>query len=522
MFLADAVAAYVEGLTEREFDAPLLALLRRLGFQHVHVVHGAYEFGRDFVARRHEDGVEYQYCLQSKAGDLASAGWRDVRQQVDAMRSGSVVHPDFDPSLRRRLVVVTNGRLKGGAGVEFQDYNRYHQDREEVPTELWDIDWLVPQFEAVLVEGVPAKDRARTLEMLGRLGQGAGSRLDLREYARAWFQPVLGPAQRWGNVLTGAMLAKEAAAHGREDLAAQVAFLLLRAAWENPPEADRPDRTELAVARRLFSAHAAEFWEAVKTEDPLDLTTRSKTGLDAFVTHPVRAARLCEQLCLLGVLAHTERKTALAEEIAAYVEAFLGVSPGAAHPVSDEWAFSLLVTVVLLALTDHRDTARSALRTAAVWLLDRVEHGSGIVRAGEPASAAVRQLLGPAYPHFKLGHEPAAYAFTVVLDLAHLCGFEDLYSDLLSDLDAVGAMASIIVERSPDNAELVARLAYSTEVVPVAVHHGIPAESTPPGAAGALFDCIGAWATTRDRHLPTVLAALLPAAPSVTTGPTLT
>ena len=80
------------------------------------------------------------------------------------------------------------------------------------------------------MEGVPAQDRARTLEILGRLGQGAGSRLDLRGYARAWSQPGLGPAERWGNMLTGAMLAKEAAAHGREDLAAQVAFLLLRAA----------------------------------------------------------------------------------------------------------------------------------------------------------------------------------------------------------------------------------------------------------------------------------------------------
>jgi len=359
MFLADAVAAYVEGLTERELDAPLLALLRRLGFHHVHLVHGPYEFGKDFVARRHEDGTEYQYCLQSKAGDLGSANWRDVLQQVDAMRTGSVVHPDFDPFLPRRLVVVTNGRLKGGAGVEFQDYDHYHRDRGEAPTELWDIDWLIPQFEAVLVEGVPAQDRARTLEILGHLGQGAGSRLEIRGYARAWFQPGLGPAERWGNMLTGAMLAKEAAANGREDLAAQVAFLLVRAAWENPPEVDTPDATELAVARRLFSAHATEFWEAVKAEDPLDLTARSNTGLDAFVTHPVKSARLCEHLCLLGVLAHIEGDSTLAVEIAAYIEAFLAASPGAAHPVSDEWAFSLLVTVVLLVLTDHRKTAHS-------------------------------------------------------------------------------------------------------------------------------------------------------------------
>jgi len=253
--------------------------------------------------------------------------------------------------------------------------------------------------------------------------------------------------------------------------------------------------------------------------DPLDLTARSNTGLDAFVTHPVKSARLCEHLCLLGVLAHIEGDSTLTVEIAAYTEAFLAASPGAAHPVSDEWAFSLLVTVVLLVLTDHRKTAHSMRCTAAVWLLDRVEHGSGIVRAGEPASAAVRQLLGPAYPHIRLGKEPAAYGLTVVLDLAHLCGFDDLYVDLLNDVDAVGAMASIVVERSSGDAGFVARLAYA-EIDPVAVHHGVPVESTPPGAAGALFDCITAWATTRDRHLPAVLEVLLPPVPSVTTEST--
>jgi hypothetical protein len=195
----------------------------------------------------------------------------------------------------------------------------------------------------------------------------------------------------------------------------------------------------------------------------------------------------------------------------------LETSPSTAHPVSDEWAFSLLVTVVLLALTSHRDAARSTLRTAAVWLLDRAEHGSGIARAGEPAAAAVRQLLGPAYPHVKLEREPAAYALTVVLDLAYLCGLGDLYADLLNDLDAVGAMASIVVQRSPSDVEFVARLAYSTEVDPAAVHHGVPVESTPPGAAGALFDCVTVWATTRDRHLPAVLAALLSSASSSAT-----
>lgn len=151
MFLADAVAAYVESLTERELDAPLIALLGRLGFDNVHLVHGAYEFGKDFVAQRTEDGVRYQYCLQSKAGNLGAGDWRAVRQQVDAMRTGTVAHPDFDPGLERRLVVVTNGRLTGGAPVEAQDYNAHHRARGEAIAEFWDADVLVPHFEDVPV-----------------------------------------------------------------------------------------------------------------------------------------------------------------------------------------------------------------------------------------------------------------------------------------------------------------------------------------------------------------------------------
>ncbi len=82
MFLADAVAAYVESLSERELDAPLIALLYRLGFDRVHLTHGSYEFGKDFIAQRDVGGKVYQYCLQSKAGDLSIDGWRKVRQQV--------------------------------------------------------------------------------------------------------------------------------------------------------------------------------------------------------------------------------------------------------------------------------------------------------------------------------------------------------------------------------------------------------------------------------------------------------
>ncbi len=68
--LADAIGNYVNSLTEREFDAPFTALLRLHGFTDIHFLHGPFEFGKDFIAKRLEDGVEYQYAFQTKAGDI--------------------------------------------------------------------------------------------------------------------------------------------------------------------------------------------------------------------------------------------------------------------------------------------------------------------------------------------------------------------------------------------------------------------------------------------------------------------
>lgn len=511
MFLADAVAAYVESLTERELDAPLVALLGHLGFDNVHLVHGAYEFGKDFIAQRTEDGVRYQYCLQSKAGNLGAGDWRAVRLQVDAMRTGTVAHPDFDPSLERRLVVVTNGRLTGAAPIEAQNYNAHHKARGEAGAEFWDADFLVSHFESVLVEGVPARDRARTLELLGRLGQGRGTRQDIRAYAEPWFAAGLAPAQRWAHVLTGAMLAQHAADQGREDLAAQIAFRLLRAAWERP---EQVDATETAVARNLFETHADEVWQQVKDQDPVALTLRSQTGIDAFVLHPVKAARLCECLALLALLSLNGPRTGRAEDIGKYLLAFVAASPAGAHPVSDDASFSILASALALAATGHTAAAEAYLREVAVWVLDRIEHSAGLADAAEPAATAVRRLLGPAYPSLvPPDPEPSAYALTVVLDLAYIIGFHDLYRDLVSDLEAVDAIAKIVSPDGGGGERLVARIAYAADPGPhPAAHHAVPAESSLAGRDGQWFDCIATWATFRDRHVPAVLQALLESA----------
>jgi len=56
-------------------------------------MHGAFEFGKDFIAKRREEGVDYQYAFQTKAGDLGLSEWRECRGQIDMLRNNSLAHP---------------------------------------------------------------------------------------------------------------------------------------------------------------------------------------------------------------------------------------------------------------------------------------------------------------------------------------------------------------------------------------------------------------------------------------------
>ena len=113
---------FLSSVTEREFDAPLVALLRAHGYREVHLVHGQFEFGKDVIAKAEVDGVLKQYVFQSKAGDIGLPQWSAMYGQIEMLRLNELSHPAFDAALPRVPILVTTGlahrrRARGGAGV---------------------------------------------------------------------------------------------------------------------------------------------------------------------------------------------------------------------------------------------------------------------------------------------------------------------------------------------------------------------------------------------------------------------
>jgi Restriction endonuclease len=136
--LDDAIAGFLGAVTEREFDEPLLALLRANGFDDIHYLHGSYEFGKDVIAKADRNGARTQFVIQSKAGNLNLTGWTSTVGQLDLLRNDRHAHPNFDPNLPRQAVLVLTGRLSGGAPLAAQDYAERALENGETPFEVWD------------------------------------------------------------------------------------------------------------------------------------------------------------------------------------------------------------------------------------------------------------------------------------------------------------------------------------------------------------------------------------------------
>ncbi|MFE5786273.1 hypothetical protein [Rhodococcus erythropolis] len=122
--LRGVVKSFLDALSERDFDAPLLALFAARGFTDIHFLHGAFEFGKDVIAKRLDgDGVTLrQFSIQSKAGDLGLAEWRAVRPQLGDCEYNTIAHPNFDSAIPRVAVLVTTGVLNGGASIDAQAF----------------------------------------------------------------------------------------------------------------------------------------------------------------------------------------------------------------------------------------------------------------------------------------------------------------------------------------------------------------------------------------------------------------
>lgn len=514
--LDDAVAAFLDAVSEREFDEPLLALIRAKGYTDVRYHHGQREFGKDAIGKL--DGE--QWAWQSKAGDVKQGDWRDIVGQLDELRLVDLGHGAFDIELPRRPVLVTTGRLKGNAQDLYRDYNNRARERGEPTLTLWDKDTLLADLvgnpDAILRGSLDGQ----LLAVLGSIEEKRTTLESLEIFSRRW--TAWEPERLAGlGVVEAAVVCDRLRQAGRLDLACHLALCLLRGARAAAAGAHIP---AVDSAARLFETYARLLW---KECDERLLSERGLVGYSQFsgwVSYPVRCLRIGELLGLLALrLRPYDRPSA--DEIADWLAEFVTAQPGIAHPVSDRYAVSLIPLV--LAIADrHPAEAAELLKQAAIWICDAYARGQlGLAGVDAEASEEVARLLGNPYENVVLERRRGSVAATVVLDLCAALGLAELYADAYNDFEAVRLYPSVLrVAAGPDSfirTGLANRLDPHVDFAEalacdgnLASHHADTA-GTEMVNSGAGWELLAISSALRDRHFVRAFAPLLTAGEGV-------
>lgn len=510
--LDDAVAAFLDSVSERAFDEPFMALLRAEGFTEVRLVHGQVEFGKDVIAQK---GGE-QWVFQSKAGDLTLGEFRPVREQLYDLRMSDLSAPGFDAKLPRRSVLVQTGRMTGQAPVAAQEYAQQCVSRKENPIEFWNKDTLLARL-----NGNPDAVLRGSLDgqLLGLLGDIDVHEVDMdaiETFSRRWAHWEPSRIAGLGLIET-ALLSERLKETERLDLACHLALCAVGAAWAaGATEPDEITVTAADSAGRLFESYARLLWTECDDRLLREFGLAAYSGFASWVTYPIRCMRLAEIIALLG-LRVGESDPELARSISEWLVRFAQAQPGIAHPVGDRYAVSIVPVASLLA-NQHADVVNNLLRRAAVWVCDRHEPGwLGLAAVDAPPSEEVSRLLAGAFEHIDLEPRQQSQTAGLLLDLAASLELRDLYADIRNDMLAVGVYPSVLLvaagqdqlsrtgeenrwDYNPDFADAIDGTA------PAAPHLGdddahlvIPRHRW--------WDLLAASAALRDRHFPTAIRA---------------
>lgn len=444
--IADVIANYIDNLEEREFDAPFMALLRGLRFTDIHFLHGPFEFGKDFIAKGQDGETIYQFAFQTKAGDLNLQSWNECRCQIDLLRTNSLAHPAFDRHLPRKAVLVTTGRLVGGAPLAAQEYSEHLNNLGEITFTTWDHETLVQFISESPEVGLTGASTGPLLAILGAVDEGQLTELNLEKFSRKWCTGT--EMSLCKAAMEAAVVANRLRRQNRLDLACYVALCLIRASWAICHGSDPPDPLGLLVAntgRNLYRQYALDLFARCTSDclDPLKFL-RGHELHSAHINYPVRCLRIAEIMSLFVLLEQEEGR--IAKDVANFLFAFVRNNQGTFHPVSDRWAVSLIPLLLVLRTYDLTEELASALKEVIRWVDDHYDsNGIGLASPSSTPDDEVDYLLGGPFKHvLGLERRSDSYIATVVLDMAAILGMKDIYDLGRNDFLAVNLTLPVI------------------------------------------------------------------------------
>jgi hypothetical protein len=234
--------------------------------------------------------------------------------------------------------------------------------------------------------------------------------------------------------LEGEVLASAYARNGRHYEAAYVTGSMLRVFSAAPYlTGDIPDLKEsFDAAMAALHSRALVFVQEFRRvwEPHKDLVAVASVDM---ITYLVQCSRVIE---MAAIAYFTTDEASIREDITQFLDSFIETEPGAAHPLSDRFAVSIVLAALALIDAGHQATVRELLRKATVWLCDRTQHGLGLAPLSANELEEIVCFLVPSLSQDRLKGRGTSFLGTALADLAAFCGDAKLYSDIVNELKA--------------------------------------------------------------------------------------
>jgi len=448
--LANVLAAYLDSIKEREFDLPLNALLRASGFYDIHFTHGNVEFGKDFIAKRDENGITIQYSFQSKAGDVSQSDWRNdiMNQTLESLLSG-LSHPSFDKDAPRQTVLVITGKMLGNAALGLQELNEtIKQTYHKRPVLVWDRETIIQLLDTNGLEGVYQANASGFLkygnfyQLYGKALEGHISQREIEEHSRQWLdEAILRDKRLLCSAIESNVFATQCQAKGLIYEAISSHLTLIRTIMHQIHMAN--EHAEVEQLCEVYSLAISNLKEILKQylAESKALWDKSGNNLCSIIPGPnsiimysIHCARIME---VAGILYFLEVEQSERDAVISFLGSFMSQEPGCAHIPSDYYAVSLVVPVLSLCSSSHRNIAEELLQRSAVWLCDRYQDGFGLADISAEPYDEIATLFGYPFDFMRVRPRKSSFAASVICDLAAFVAKADLYANIVNDIKAV-------------------------------------------------------------------------------------
>ena len=447
--LANVLGVYLDSVREREFDLPLATLLRASGFYDIHFTHGNVEFGKDFIAKRSENGTIFQYSIQSKAGDVSQSDWRnDIKgQMLDSLLS-QLSHPNFDINAPHQTVLVITGKMLGNAALSLQDLNtQIETTYKKRPIVLWDRETLIPLLETHGLGSVYQANASGFLhygnfyQLYGKTLEENVSRREIEQHSRQWIdQSIPRDKALLCSAIESHIFATQYKARELIYEAISSHLTLIRTIMHQIHTANNQD--DVSQLREVYSQAISNLKEVMKEylADVNIIWAKAERNLSSIIPGPnniimysIHCARIME---VAGCLYFLELEQSERDKIISFLTSFILQEPGCANIPSDYYAISLVLPVLSLCFSGHRDIAGQLIHHSTVWLCDRYQDGYGLADISAEPYDEIVTLFGYPFDFIKVQPRRGSFAASVICDLAAFIGETELYTNIVNDIKA--------------------------------------------------------------------------------------